>query len=86
MGDPGFEQKECWVLTPVDGWKYDEVHPGGIRRIWRDWEVPPREGRVGEMQPVPETGALSGQEKDPGIAMPGTIEDSYGGLVERGHA
>ena len=44
VGDPGFVQKECWVHAPPDGWKYYEVLPGGIRRIWRDWEVPVKAG------------------------------------------
>jgi Holliday junction resolvase-like predicted endonuclease len=61
VGDPGFVQKECWVLTPQDGWKYYEVFPGGIRRIWREWEVPGKSGRVGEVHPVPAAGALSPQ-------------------------
>lgn len=52
VGDPAFVQKEAWVLTPVDGWKYYEVHPGGIRRIWRNGEAPVKAEGVEEVQLV----------------------------------
>ncbi len=33
IGNPEVIRKECWVLSPPDGWKYYMVYPGGIRRV-----------------------------------------------------
>jgi hypothetical protein len=33
IGNPAVIRKECWVLSPPDGWKYYIVYPGGIRRV-----------------------------------------------------
>jgi hypothetical protein len=33
IGNPEVIRKECWVLSPPDGWKYYSVYPGGIRRV-----------------------------------------------------
>lgn len=30
---------ECWIHAPPWDWSWYEVHPGGIRRIWQEWET-----------------------------------------------
>lgn len=39
---------ECWIHAPPWEWSWYEVHPGGIRRIWQEWEMPGEAGVLDE--------------------------------------
>jgi hypothetical protein len=77
-------EKECGIFAPPDGWKYYEVLPGGIRRIWRNWEVPSRRGITGSPAVIQVPGYAEGGGPD--IAVPATIRNISGGSVVKGRA